>query len=159
MPRMKIADSLGIFALFGYATPENGGASHEVCVEVMKWPTVSGSEHPRSRKARHVSGGLHAHDENCRQSQAHCTFCAPHSRKWRDVSRGLRGNDELPTVSGSEHPRSRKVLDVSGGLHAHAENRRQPQGLCAFWAHRSRKLWDVSGGLRGYDEIAESLRL
>ena len=59
---MQIADSLKLFALFGHATPENGGTSREVCMEVMKLPTVSGSEHPRSRKARHVSGGLHAHD-------------------------------------------------------------------------------------------------
>ena len=59
---MKLADSLKLFALFGHAAPENGGTSHAVCMEMMKMPTASGFEHPRSRKARHVSGGLHAHD-------------------------------------------------------------------------------------------------
>ena len=59
---MKIADSLKLFALFGHTTPENGGTSHAACVEMTKTPTASGFEHPRSRKARHVSGGLHAHD-------------------------------------------------------------------------------------------------
>ena len=59
---MKIADRFKLFALFGHATPENGGTSHAVCMEMMKLPRVPGSEHPRSRKARHVSGGLHAHD-------------------------------------------------------------------------------------------------
>ena len=61
-PMTKIADSLKLFAFFGHATPENGGTSRQVCMGMMKTPTVSGFEHPRSRKARHVSGGLHAHD-------------------------------------------------------------------------------------------------
>ena len=62
---------------FPHATPENGGASQAACMQMMKLPTVSGSEQffcaHHSRKWRDVSGGLRARDENCRQSQAPST--------------------------------------------------------------------------------------
>ena len=39
---------------------------------------------------------------------------------------------KLPTVSGSVHPHSRKLRDVSGGLRPPCWNRRQPQAVCIF---------------------------
>ena len=33
---MKIADSFRLWALFGHATPENGGTSHAVCMPMVK---------------------------------------------------------------------------------------------------------------------------
>ena len=82
--------------------------------------------HPRSRKARGVSGGLHRHDASCRQSQALCTR-----------AHGKRGTSQAactPMMNTADslrlHPHSRKVWGVSGGLHRHDANCRQSQALC-----------------------------
>ena len=141
-PMMQFADSLRLCALLGHATHENCGTSQAVCMPLMKFPTVSGYVHPRSRKWWGVSGGLHAHDENCRESQALCAFCERHSRKLRGVSGSVHPHrkiadslrlcapartkmvgrlrrlacpeSKLPTVSGSVHPPMRKLPTASG---------------------------------------------
>ena len=54
---------------------------------------------------------------------------------------------------------SRKVRNVSGFLHRHAENGRHSQAVCIFWALHSRKLGKVSGCLHGFMKLADRLRL
>ena len=54
---------------------------------------------------------------------------------------------------------SRKMRNVSGFLHRHAENGRQSQAVCTFWALQPRKLGNVSGYLHCFMKLADSFRL
>ena len=86
---MKLADSLWRFALFWHPTPENWGTFQAICL--FDTPMMTMADCIRlyalhSRKLRNVSGFLHCHDENGRQSQAFCIFRAFHSRKLGNVS-------------------------------------------------------------------------
>ena len=63
---------------------------------------------------------------------------------------------ELPTVSGLVRTHSRKLRDVSGGLHTHADNCRQSQALSTS-GHE--KCWTSQAGCMPMLEIADSPRV
>ena len=116
-----------------------------------------------SRKMRNVSGFLHRHAENCRQSQAVCIFGALQPRKLRNVS-GYLHCLPPPMMKLADSLRlcalqSRKLRNVSGILQRHDENGRQSQAVCIFGALQPRKLGDVSGYLHCFMKLADSLRL
>ena len=48
---------------------------------------------------------------------------------------------------------SRKMRNLSGFLHRHAESGRQSQAVCTFWALQSRKMGNVSGYSHFFYEI------
>ena len=127
----------------------------------------------RSRKLWDVSGFLHPHDENCRQPQALCA----HAHENRGASQALctpmmKIADSLRLCA----PALTKWRDVSGSVHAHDENCRPSQALCArahenggtsqalctpmmkiadslrLCAPPSQKLGDVSGSVQPHDE-------
>jgi len=72
----------------------------DVNCSMTELPTVSGAVRSRSPKWRDVSGFLHSHVENCRQSQALCT--PPHENG--GTSKAIcTPRMSLPTVSGCLH--------------------------------------------------------
>ena len=54
---------------------------------------------------------------------------------------------------------ARKVRNVSGFLHRHAENGRQSQAVCTFWSLQPRKLGNASRYLHFLMKLADILRL
>ena len=109
---------------------------------------------------RDVSGSLHRHDENCRQSQALSALphenwgtsqalCTPHDEHCRPsqaLSTPPHGNWGTSQAACAPHHkiadslrlwgtfcalRSPKLGDVSGSVHPHGENCRQSQALSA----------------------------
>ena len=74
-PMRKIAETLRLFAFFAHTAHEHCGTSQVACMRLMKSPRVSGCLHflcTPFRTWRDVSGGLHPHDENCRDFQVFC---------------------------------------------------------------------------------------
>ena len=142
------------------STPPHGNwaTSQAFCTPIVQSPTVSGSGAfcvLQSPKVRDVSGSLHPHDENCRQSQALST--PPHGN-WGTSQAVCTPIIKSPTASGSGHFRcspTPTARDVSGSLHPHDENCRQSQALCT----PSRKLWDVSSALQPREGDAVSVHI
>ena len=109
-----------------------------------------------SRKFRDVSGFLHPHDENCRQSQALCT---PLHEDRGDVSGSVQPHDaSCRQAQALRTPHSRNLRDVSGCLHPHhkiADSLR----LLALFVHSTH---EVSGTSKAFCtpmmKFADSLR-
>ena len=108
--------------------------------------------HSSSRKWRNVSGFLHPHDENWRQLQAVCTFCAPHSRKLRHVSGGLHAYDvfadSLRLCALFEHP----IHENCRTSQAPCTPMTKPYDSLRLGAVQSPQLWNASGFLHPHDE-------